>query len=244
MLRAVEMSTRKLIAVVEDEISLRENYLAALTKQGYQVAGYSTRQKALSAFKNRLPDLVIIDISLGNEVDGGFELCKELRAQSSRLPIIFLTAKDSDYDVVSGLRLGADDYLIKPISIEHLLARVTALLRRIDVLSATESEAQIIERGSLKLDLDRITVSWKDRVIDLTVTEFWVVHSLAQKPGHVRNRDQLMSAARVHLDDGSVTSQIKRIRSKFTSIDAEFSSIETVYGMGYRWINDQPMTQN
>ena len=153
-------------------------------------------------------------------------------------------AKDSDYDVVSGLRLGADDYLIKPISIEHLLARVTALLRRIDVLSATESEAQIIERGSLKLDLDRITVSWKDRVIDLTVTEFWVVHSLAQKPGHVRNRDQLMSAARVHLDDGSVTSQIKRIRSKFTSIDAEFSSIETVYGMGYRWINDQPMTQN
>ena len=233
------MNSGKLVAVVEDEVAIRDNYLAALKRQGYRVAGYSTRKDALPAFEDHLPDLVIIDINLKDEVEGGFELCRELRAQAPQLPIIFLTARESELDEVSGLRLGADDYLSKRISLEHLLARVTALLRRVDALTSTEKEPRLLNRGLLELDLDRVTASWKGSPIPLTLTEFWVVHALAKHPGHVRTREQLMAAANVVLDDGSVTSQIKRIRAKFSTVDKQFSAVDTAYGMGYRWVIEQ-----
>src|SRR4029079_17887283 len=209
------MSTPKLVAVVEDDAAIRDNYLAGLRRQGYRVAGYSNRRDALAAFENRLPDLVIIDVNLGTEVEGRFELCRQLRARSAQLPIIFLTARESELDAVSGLRLGADDYLTKRVSLEHLLARVAALFRRTEALRTNDSESERLEQGSLKLDRDRMTVEWGSQAVPLTLTEFWVVHALAQHPGHVRSREQLMAAANAVLDDGSVTSQIKRIRSKF-----------------------------
>jgi two-component system OmpR family response regulator len=230
------MSSAKLVAVVEDEEAIRENYAAALERQGYRVQGYASRPAALDAFVDRLPDLVIIDINLGDDVEGGFELCRELRARSAQLPIIFLTARESELDAVSALRLGADDYLTKRISLDHLLARVAALLRRVDALKAQDSESHVLDRGSLSLDLDRMQATWKGHLISLSLTEFWVVHALARNPGHVRSRDQLMSAANVVLDDSTVTSQIKRIRAKFASVDADFSAIDTVYGVGYRWV--------
>ncbi len=236
------MNSGKLVAVVEDEPAIRENYTAALQRNGYRVQGYSSRADALSAFDTRLPDLVIIDISLGEEVEGGFELCRELRARSARLPIIILTARESELDIVSGLRLGADDYLTKRIGLEHLLARVTALLRRVDALTRPGDEQKLLEKGSLVLDLDRMSIAWKGDPISLTLTEFWVVHALARYPGHLRTREQLMAAANVVLDDSTVTSQIKRIREKFTAVDPDFTAIETVYGMGYRWI-DEPGAQ-
>ena len=232
------MSTAKLVAVVEDEVAIRDNYLAGLRRQGYRVAGYGTRQEALAGFANRFPDLVIIDINLGSEVEGGFELCRELRAKSAQLPIIFLTARESELDAVSGLRLGADDYLTKRTSLEHLLARVAALFRRVEALRAKEGDGERLEQGSLVLDRDRMTAQWKGRSIPLTLTEFWVVHALAVHPGHVRSREQLMAAANAVLDDATVTSQIKRIRAKFAAVDPDFASIETVYGMGYRWRAD------
>lgn len=238
------MSSGKLVAVVEDEIAIRDNYLAALTRQGYRAVGYSTRKEALSAFEDRLPDLVIIDINLGSEVEGGFELCRELRARAAQLPIIFLTARESELDAVSGLRLGADDYLSKRISLEHLLARVAALLRRVEALKSADTETQRVDRGPLQLDLDRVRATWRDTVVPLTLTEFWVVHALAKRPGHVRTREQLMAAANVVLDDGSVTSQIKRIRAKFVAVDATFSAIDTVYGMGYRWLGDEAPSES
>ena len=221
--------------MVEDDAAIRENYLAALQRLGYRVRGYRDRRSALAAFASRLPDLVIIDINLGAEVEGGFELCRELRARSAQLPIIFLTARESELDIVSGLRLGADDYLTKRIGLEHLLARVAALLRRIEALKLDVTTAQLLERGALTLDVDRLSARWNGREVPLTVTEFWVVHALAQHPGHVRNREQLMAAASVVLDDSTVTSQIKRIRAKFAAVDETFDCIETVYGMGYRW---------
>jgi len=230
------MSSAKLVAVVEDEEAIRENYAAALERQGYRVQGYASRPAALGAFVDRLPDLVIIDINLGDDVEGGFELCRELRARSAQLPIIFLTARESELDAVSGLRLGADDYLTKRISLDHLLARVAALLRRVDALKAQDSESHVLDRGSLSLDLDRMQATWKGHLISLSLTEFWVVHALARHPGHVRSRDQLMSAANVVLDDSTITSQIKRIRAKFASVDPDFSAIDTVYGVGYRWV--------
>jgi len=228
----------KLVAVVEDEVAIRDNYTAALRRQGYRVAGFSTRREALAAFDSRMPDLVIIDVNLGAEPEGGFELCRTLRARSSQLPIIFLTARESELDAVSGLRLGADDYLTKRVSIEHLLARVAALFRRVEALKSTDDAAETLVQGSLVLDRDRMTAEWKGRPVPLTLTEFWVVHALALHPGHVRNREQLMNAANVVLDDSTVTSQIKRIRGKFAAVDDDFGAIQTVYGMGYRWSSD------
>jgi two-component system OmpR family response regulator len=232
------MSTSKLVAVVEDEVAIRDNYLAGLRRQGYRVVGYGGRKEALAGFANRFPDLVIIDVNLGTEVEGGFELCRELRARSAQLPIIFLTARESELDAVSGLRLGADDYLTKRTSIEHLLARVAALFRRVEALRSGDASSEQLEQGSLTLDRDRMTAQWKANNVPLTVTEFWVVHALALHPGHVRSREQLRAAANVVLDDGTVTSQIKRIRAKFVALDASFDAIQTVYGMGYRWQSD------
>ena len=199
---------------------------------------YDARQPAMDAFDARLPDLVVIDINLKDEVEGGFELCRQLRSRSADLPIIFLTARDSEFDAVSGLRLGADDYLTKDISLPHLMARVAALFRRLDVMKNPQGDENRLSRGNLELDIDRMTVRWKDQPVGLTLTEFWMVHALARYPGHVKNRQQLMDAAQAVLDDNTITSHIKRIRRKFVAIDPGFESIETVYGMGYRWLTD------
>lgn len=228
----------RVVAIVEDEVAIRDNYAAALARAGYRVAAHGTRADARQAFASRPPDLVIIDINLGDEVEGGFELCRELRTQYPRLPIIFLTARDSEIDVVSGLRLGADDYLTKRASLEQLLARVAALFRRIDASAQSAEAGQRLVRGALELDADRLVATWHGETVALTVTEFWVVHALAQHPGHVKSREQLMQAANTVLDDSSVTSQIKRIRAKFVTVDPGFGAIDTVYGLGYRWVPD------
>jgi two-component system, OmpR family, response regulator len=223
------------IAIVEDEPAIRENYADAFRRAGYRVSAFSGRREALEAFDARLPDLVVIDVSLGAEPEGGFDLCRELRARAPRLPLIFLTARDSDFDAVSGLRLGADDYLTKDISLPHLLARIAALFRRLQALTEPASAGRALERGKLRLDADRLEAQWDAADVDLTLTEFWIVHALAKHPGHVKNRQQLMDAARVVLDDATITSHVKRIRRKFEHLDSDFDAIQTVYGLGYRW---------
>jgi two-component system OmpR family response regulator len=223
------------IAIVEDEPSIRQNYADVLRKHGYEVAAYGTRPEAMQAFRTQLPSLALIDVGLADEMDGGFTLCRELRALSPMLPIIFLSARDSDFDIVSGLRLGADDYLTKDVSLPHLLARIAALFRRSDLASAPAAQEEVLERGALTLDLRRFTVTWRGGSVDLTLTEFWMVHSLAKFPGHVKDRDQLMRDAKVVVDDSTITSHMKRIRKKFAVVDPDFDAIDTVYGMGYRW---------
>jgi two-component system OmpR family response regulator len=223
------------IAIVEDEAAIRANYAEALTRQGYEVAAYAGRAEAMAAFRSRLPELAIIDIGLGDEPEGGFTLCAELRALSARLPIIFLSARDSDFDIVSGLRLGADDYLTKDVSLTHLLARVAALFRRMEALAADGPKEEVLERGPLRLDVMRLAVEWRGQAVPLTLTEFWMLHTLAKTPGHVKSREQLMQDARLVVDDGTITSHVKRIRKKFAAVDADFDHIESVYGMGYRW---------
>lgn len=224
------------IVLVEDEPAIRENYRAAFERRGYQVSAYSSRDSAWQALRNSLPDLAVIDVGLGDEPEGGFTLCQDLRQQSPVLPIIFLTARDSDIDTVHGLRLGADDYVTKDMSMDHLLARITALLRRADAWAQASQKAdETLSRGRLQLNVDRMTAEWLGQPVELTVTEFWMLHALVQHPGHVRNRDQLMAAASTVLDDNTVTSHIKRIRRKFQQIDDSFDAIQTAYGMGYRW---------
>lgn len=223
------------IAIVEDDPSIRQNYRDALVSQGYEVATYEDRKRALEAFRTHLPDLALLDIGLGADIDGGFALCRELRALSSALPIIFLTARDSDFDVVSGLRMGADDYVTKDVSLPHLFARIGALFRRIEAAGEATSAEETLVRGALSLDVARVTASWKGRTADLTLTEFWLVFALAKHPGHVKDREALMNAAKLLVDDSTITSHIKRLRRKFEAMDSSFDRIETVYGMGYRW---------
>jgi two-component system, OmpR family, response regulator len=231
-----DSAVKKSIAIVEDEPALRENYAAALARHGYQVKTYENRKLAMQAFTTRLPDLAIIDISLEDEAEGGFDLCRDLRAMSAELPIIFLTARDSELDAVSGLRLGADDFLTKDVSLPHLAARVAALFRRIDALRLPQNAADIVRRGALIMDSGKMQTTWNGKPVTLSLTEFWIVHALAVNPGHVKNRQQLMDAANVVLDDSTITSHIKRLRRKFVEIDPAFDAVQTVYGMGYRWV--------
>lgn len=228
----------KRILIVEDEPIIRDNYSQALRKYGYEVQAVADRQAAIKLFTTRLPDLVILDVSLKDDPEGGFELCRQLRTHSSTLPIIFLTALDSELDKISGIRLDADDYLTKDVSLQYIMARIAALFRRNDALSVPPEQEKILTRGSLEIDLHRLHCQWKKQPVALTLTEFWIVHALADRPGHVKDRDQLMQDAKAIVDDSTVTSHIKRIRKKFTLVDDNFNSIDTVYGMGYRWTVD------
>lgn len=225
------------IALVEDEINIAENYRDALQRIGYRVSLFHNRQDAQAAFALALPDMAIIDVGLQDEYEGGFDLCRTLRQLSDTLPIIFLTARNSELDEISALRLGADDYLTKDVSIHQVLARVAALFRRIQALKNPQSsDEQVLNRGALRINVERIETSWQDQPVMLTLTEFWIVHTLAKYPGQVKNRDQLMDAAHVVLDNNTITTHIKRIRKKFSYIDSEFNAIKTAYGMGYRWV--------
>lgn len=226
----------KRVALVEDDSAIRDNISDALKKYGYEVQSFASRPEAMAVLKTRLPDMAIIDIGLGAEMDGGFTLCRDLRALSDQLPIIILSARDSDFDIVSGLRLGADDYLTKDTSLPHLMARIAALFRRVDAFGEAPRNEEIVDRGDLRLDLNRLTATWKGEPVVLTVTEFWMVHALVKFVGHVKNRDQLMGEAEMVVDDSTITSHMKRIRKKFIAVDPAFDAIETVYGMGYRWI--------
>ncbi|MBX2839949.1 MAG: response regulator [Gammaproteobacteria bacterium] len=233
----ISKNTRHIV-LVEDEPALRENYRLALTKAGFEVSDFGTAEAALTLVKTTMPDVAIIDIGLGNDSEAGFGLCQSLRALSKKLPIVFLTARDSELDVISGLRLGADDYLTKEISLAQLVTRVHTLLRRVDALSSDEvPSVQTI--GSLSLDSDRLHATWKEQTVDLTVTEYWLIACLATMPGQVKSRQQMMDAANLVLDDQTITAHIKRMRKKFLALDPEFNAIQTVYGLGYRWLDNE-----
>ena len=228
-------SGARIVAVVEDETALRENYASLLQDYGYIVWQFSNRSDAILQFEEKLPDLALIDIGLDLELDGGFRLCQQLRGLSQSLPIIFLTARDGDIDTISGLRLGADDYLSKDISLAHLMARIEALFGRLERQESHTRQDDIVKCQALELDLSQMRAQWQGCNVSLTVTEFWMLYSIAQRPGHVKSREQLMNDSKMVVDDSTITSHIKRIRKKFIQIDAAFDAIETVYGMGYRW---------
>lgn len=223
------------IVIVEDEMPIAANYRDAFEQSGYRVSHYRDRPAALQAFDQGLPDLAIIDIGLGEDMDGGFELCRELRHRSATLPIVFLTARDTELDEVSGLRLGADDYLTKDISLPHMLVRIRALFRRIDAFAEPDRQDAWQHTGPLAFNKARLSLTWQGAPVALTVTEFWIVYALARYPGQVKSRQQLMDAASVVLDDNTITSHIKRIRKKFQAVDPQFNAIETAYRLGYRW---------
>ena len=224
------------LLLVEDEAELAANYTLAFERAGLAVRVAPDVAGALAAVDEAVPDVAVIDVGLGRDPDAGFTLCRELRARFPRLPILFLTAREDELDVISGLRLGADDYLGKGISLAQLVARVRTLLRRVEALSRPAPEDERRRVGELELDVERLEASWRGGPVALTVTEFRLVACLAERPGQVRSRTQLMAAADLVLDDRTVTAHVKRIRRKFEAIDPDFAALATVYGLGYRWV--------
>ena len=227
----------KSIAIVEDDPDQRANYIDAITKKGYNVVGYSSRQEALAGFDRELPDLAILDIILGDEVDAGFEICRDLLVRSPSLPVIFLTERITEIDKISGLRLGAWDYLPKPISLNYLAERISSLLRintaRIES-SGNTTTAKLV--GDMSIDQEALLVSWQGQPIILSGTVFRMLAKLVRVPGHAVSYDTLMNATMQSLvTNNTINTHMRNIRKKFENIDSEFDSIKSEYGYGYRW---------
>ena len=223
------------IALVDDDENILISLSAALEDEGYKVDTYSDGVESLDGIGRSPVDLAILDIKMP-KMDG-MELLGNLR-QKINVPVIFLTSKDDEIDEVMGLRMGADDYIKKPFSQRLLLERISAVLRRHDLAGQEKSDADVLRRGDLVLDKSRHLCTWKDKEVNLTVTEFLLVEALARRPGHVKNRDQLIDAAygeHIYVDDRTIDSHVKRLRRKFKDIDEDFAEIETLYGIGYRY---------
>ncbi|MCC5955473.1 MAG: response regulator transcription factor [Natronohydrobacter sp.] len=226
------------IALVDDDRNILTSVSICLEAEGFEVETYNDGQAALDAFNRKMPDMAVLDMKMPRM--DGMELLQRLR-QKTQMPIIFLTSKDDEIDEVLGLRMGADDYVKKPFSQRLLVERIRALLRRKQAIEAgpdASEEAKVLVRGNLEMDPLRHQVKWKGEDVTLTVTEFLLLQALAQRPGVVKSRDQLMDVAyedQVYVDDRTIDSHIKRLRKKMRSVDEEFSSIETLYGIGYKY---------
>lgn len=227
------------IALVDDDRNILTSVAMTLEAEGFEVETYNDGQAALEAFEKKLPDMAVLDIKMPRM--DGMDLLQRLR-QKTAMPVIFLTSKDDEIDEVLGLRMGADDYVKKPFSQRLLVERIRALLRRQDALNSDATgeveESKVLVRGQLTMDPLRHAVTWKGQDVSLTVTEFLLLQALAQRPGFVKSRDQLMDVAyddQVYVDDRTIDSHIKRLRKKMRMVDQEFSAIETLYGVGYRY---------
>lgn len=227
------------IALVDDDRNILTSVSMTLESEGFEVETYNDGQSALDAFNRRLPDMAVLDIKMPRM--DGMELLQRLR-QKTNMPVIFLTSKDDEIDEILGLRMGADDYVKKPFSQRLLVERIRTPLRRKDVQNGIEvpetEETKVLVRGELIMDPLRHSVSWKGQDVTLTVTEFLLLQALAQRPGFVKSRDQLMDVAyddQVYVDDRTIDSHIKRLRKKMRMVDDSFTAIETLYGIGYRY---------
>ncbi|WP_394998753.1 response regulator transcription factor [Sphingomonas sp.] len=229
------------IALVDDDRNILTSVSIALQAEGFVTRVYSDGAAALRAFADKEPDLGVFDIKM--PAMDGMELLRRLR-ESSNMPVIFLTSKDDELDEALGLAMGADDYIAKPFSQRLLIARIRAILRRQEfargtaVISEGNPEPPLIERGRLTMDPARHRVTWDGRPVTLTVTEFMILEALAQRPGVVKSRNQLLDIAYsddVFVDDRTIDSHIKRVRRKFRGVDPQFDMIETLYGVGYRF---------
>ncbi|MGH1467002.1 MAG: response regulator transcription factor [Cognatishimia sp.] len=228
------------IALVDDDRNILTSVAMTLEAEGFEVETYNDGQQALDAFNRKLPDMAVLDIKMPRM--DGMDLLQRLRQKTS-MPVIFLTSKDDEIDEVLGLRMGADDYVKKPFSQRLLVERIRTLLRRQEAQNGTivagdTEDTKVMERGELSMDPLRHAVTWKGNDVTLTVTEFLLLQALAQRPGFVKSRDQLMDVAyddQVYVDDRTIDSHIKRLRKKMRTADNEFSAIETLYGIGYRY---------
>ena len=219
---------------------IRSNYSEILSDEGFQVSAYSTKEEAIAAFRKKLPDLALLDVSLHGERDAGYEVCTALRRISDEVPIIFLTSHDGEIDRISGLRVGADDYITKDSSMSYIVIRIEALFRRLEAIRSafrnTSGESGQTTANGIELDDVYSTVFWNGTKIDMPLTQFWIVKDLVDNPGKVRSHRDLMKAANIVVEPNTITAHVKAIRGAFTRLDPEFSAIKTERGLGYRWV--------
>jgi two-component system OmpR family response regulator len=234
-------SMRRRIAYVEDKDATRRRYSKMLRDSGFDVTTYSSKESALAGFRRELPDLALLDITHEDERDAGYQICTELRQISSELPIIFLTSHDGEIDRISGLRLGADDYITKDASMEYIVIRIEALFRRLDAIHSAYNhrlvkQPQVDGSGDIELDETYSSAFWKGIKIDLPLTHFWIIRDLCNHPGQVRSHRDLMKAANLVVEQNTITAHVKSIRDSFTRVDSDFRCIKTERGRGYRWV--------
>jgi len=228
---------RRRIAYVEDDEVIRLNYAEMLADEGFEVLPYAGKEEAISAFRHQLPDLALLDLSLHGERDAGFQVCAELRRLSAEVPIIFLTSYDGEMDKISGLRLGADDYLTKDSSIDYIVIRIEALFRRLEAIrSSQDSAAHQPGDSDILIDETYSTVQWKGERLDLPLTQFWILREMCSNPGQVRSHAELMRAARIVVEPNTIAAHVKAIRDAFLAVDSGFDCIRTERGKGYRWL--------
>ena len=236
----------QVIALVDDDRNILTSVSITLQAEGFVVRVYTDAASALKALTDNPADLGVFDIKMPGM--DGMELLRRLRESggpAAAMPVIFLTSKDDELDEALGLAMGADDYIAKPFSQRLLIARIRAILRRTEMARGGESSAErteeeppLLDRGRLAMDPARHKVTWDGKPVTLTVTEFLILEALAQRPGVVKNRNQLLDIAYqddVYVDDRTIDSHIKRIRRKFRGVDPQFDAIETLYGVGYRF---------
>ena len=227
---------KQTIAIVEDDADQRENYRRAIAAKGYQVLAYADRPAALAQLRQQQPDLVVLDIILNDEVDGGFELCRELLALYPQLPVIFLTERVDEIDRISGLRMGAWDYQPKPISLSFLAERVASLLRLTQVRSAGTPTNSGKTIGSLHLHEDAMVATWNNEAVELTVTEFRILAAVTRIPKNAVTYESLMAATKQqYVTHNTINTHMRNIRKKFEKTDPDFACIKSEYGYGYRW---------
>ena len=226
------------VVLVDDDANIIKTLQMALEAEGFQVRSYTDGQAALDALAKKAADIGVFDIKMPRM--DGLELLRRLR-QTSQMPVVFLTSKDDEIDEVFGLKMGADDYITKPFLQRLLIERLRTVLRRTKARAQSaspEDASNMYERGNLRLDAERHDCRWRGKMVNLTVTEFMILDCLARRPGIVKSRDALMDAAyddQIYVDDRTIDSHIKRLRRKFRAIDAQFDTIETLYGVGYRY---------
>jgi len=226
------------IMFVEDDLVLRGNYADALKSEGFIVETFADRNSALERLQEQQPDLALLDISLGSDREGGFQLCQDIRRINEKIPIVFLTSHEKDADKISGMRMGADDYLVKDISLDYLVVRISALLKRLEVVgNKEEDDRDVMRRGDLVIDTEGAQVWWKDEIIELSLTQFNILVELVLKPGQVKSASKLMTAANIVVETNTISAHIKSIRKQFKVIDPGFECLRTEYGHGYRWVD-------
>jgi len=225
---------KKTIAIVEDDPQQRAYYSDALRNSGYQVTEYAGRAQAIQAFEQGLPDLAILDIMLGSEVGGGFDVCRELKQRRPQIPVIFLTTRGDELDKIYGLQLGAWDYQTKPVSLDFLITRVDSLFRIKESSSSHATETRIL--GNIEINPVSMCIAWKNQPAELTPTEFDILSALLARPDGASIEDLVRATRQGLVEDNTINTHILHIRKKLKLIDPEFNCIKTRYGFGYCWI--------
>lgn len=229
----------KTIGYVEDNDSIRENYEECLVEAGFDVISFSDANTALASFQDKMPDLLLLDIGLGHQRDGGLQLCFEVRKFNDSVPIIFLTSHDKDYEKISGLRMGADDYITKDSNIDYILVRIETLLRRIEALQ--KGAAKVVTEPSypqsqIELNDKTCQAYYLGKNLDLSLTQYWILHELYSGAGTLKSHNDLMSAASIVVEPNTIVAHVKAIRARLKSVNKDFDPIRTVRGVGYQWL--------